>query len=148
AMRVSRYKPALRQFSASAFICVHLRFFSFRKSNYSAEINFIFCVLHNFEASAAQHGFGAGAIRYPPIGLVSSEVFFDAMHFWKTGLIEYFRFFKRIIAFEFVHFTAAALHRLEEHLLSRDVFADEIEREQWMAQVIKNAHENYEVEFL
>src|SRR5690606_38110625 len=105
-------------------------------------------VLHNFETGTTQHRFGAGAIWNPPIGLVSSEFLFDEMHFGKTGLLEDFRFFKRIIALEFVHFTAAALHRLEEHLVARYVFADEIKREQWMAQVIKNTHENHEVEFL
>jgi hypothetical protein len=40
------------------------------------------------------------------------------------------------------------LHRLEQHHVARDMFADQVEREQRMAQVVEHAHEDHEIELL
>ena len=41
---------------------------------------------------------------------------------------------------------AAALHRLEDQQVVRDVLVDQVEREQRMAQVVEHAHEEHDVE--
>src|SRR5690242_9441178 len=41
-------------------------------------------MLENFESSAPQHRFDAGAIWNPPIGRIARITFFDEKHFWKA----------------------------------------------------------------
>ncbi len=51
-----------------------------------------------------------------------------------------------VITLEACNGIRPALHALEEHLVADNVLVEEVERQQRMAQVIENAHEDDQVE--
>ena len=53
-----------------------------------------------------------------------------------------------VVVIEAGYSVAAALHRLKQHQIARNVFIDQVERQQRVTQVIQNSHEDHEVKSL
>src|SRR6185437_9277984 len=68
------------------------------------------------------------------------------MQLWKAAFEENAFLGELIIVVEVEHELRSSLHRLEQQQVLGDVLADEVEREQRVAEVVKHPHEDHEVE--
>src|SRR5438874_1574813 len=109
-----------------------------RQRSMPTEEHLGFRMIHNIESGAAQHRFHAGAIWNPPVGRIAAVTFFDQIHLWKTWPFEHVRFRKFIIVLEQLNRFASTLEGLKNEEIGRDVLVNQVEREQRMAQMIKN----------
>ncbi len=75
-----------------------------------ANKNFLLRVALDAKAGTAQHGFGASAIRDPPIGWILRVAIFDEVHFGEAGVVEDGALPKWIIRLNGRPGAAAALH--------------------------------------
>src|ERR1043166_2455403 len=66
----------------------------------------------------------------------------------ETGMIKNGRLRKRVIRVEPLHLGAPSHQRLKHENVLHHVFTKQVEREQRMKKVIKDAHEQHDVEFL
>src|SRR3954447_6481445 len=113
-----------------------------------AEIDLALGMGEDGKTSAAQHGFDAGAVRCPPVGGVIGIFVLDEMHLGIARTVEMVCGPKIIVLRDGVHPSVTSQHRLKQQLIADDVLTDQIEREQRMAEVIKHAHEDHEIELL
>src|SRR5205085_1775233 len=100
------------------------------------------------KTAGTQHRFYASAIRNPPVRGIASILLFDEIHARKLRLLENFGLPEIVVVLYHRHTPTAALHRLKNKTVTRHVFANKVEGQQWMAQVVKHPHEKNEVEFL
>src|SRR4051794_28157056 len=100
------------------------------------------------EAGTAQHGFGTGAIRYPPIGRIVGIAVLDEMQPGIVWPVEWLDVPEIVILGDWARRRTASLHRLEDEHVSCDVLVDEVEGKQRMTQVIENAEKEDDVESL
>lgn len=112
----------------------------------AADKNFALRHAFDLETGAAQHGFGASAIRNPPICRIVRIALLHKMHFRETGTIEHISLPERVVFNESRHGTAATQHRLKYEPVVCGALTQQVEREQWMAQMIKDAHEDNKIE--
>jgi hypothetical protein len=112
----------------------------------TAEIDLIFRLGLDTKAGGAKHGFDASPIGNPPVGLVVGVAVLDEVHLGVAGLVEGRRSVEVVVRLGTYDVAAAALHTLEEHQVSGYVFMDEVESEEGVAEVIKDTHEDDEVE--
>jgi len=70
----------------------------------------------------------------------------DEMHLRIARVVEMGRRPEVIIAFDRIHLIGSAEHGLEQQQVARDMFVDEVDRQQGMSQMIKHAHEDHEIE--
>ena len=75
--------------------------------------NLLLGVFQYFESGAAQHGLGAGAIGYPPVGGIGGITFLDEIGLRESLLLENVCFPKGVILRQRLDLFAASLHRLK-----------------------------------
>jgi hypothetical protein len=112
----------------------------------AAEIDLVLRPGFDTKAGGAKHGFDAGSIGDPPVGLVVGVAVLDEVHLGIAGLVEGSRGVEVVIRFGTYDVAAAALHTLEEHQVSGYVLMDQVKSEERVAEVIKDTHEDDEVE--
>jgi hypothetical protein len=112
----------------------------------AAEIDLVFRLGLDTKAGGAKHGFDASSVGNPPVGLVVGVAVLDEVHLGVAGLVEGSRGVKVVVGLGTYDVAAAALHTLEEHQVSGYVLMDEVESEEGMAEVIKNTHEDDQIE--
>src|SRR5436190_23731710 len=101
-------------------------------------MNFLFVMLENLKSGAAQHCFRAGLVWNPPVGWVRGILFLNEEHSGKTFMLKNGCLPERVILRQMFHLFTAALHRLKNQQISCHVLMNEVERKQWMAEVIKH----------
>src|SRR4051794_15542818 len=94
-----------------------------------------------FEAGAAQHCLDTGPVGYPPVGRVVRVALLDEVKLGKCRIIEQILPPEMIVGLKRSHLAAAALHGLEHQQIVNDVLTDEIQRQQWVAQMVEHPHE-------
>ena len=103
-------------------------------------------MIENIESGATEHGFHGRAIRDPPVRGITGEPFFNEREFWKIRPIEHVRFPKLIIVGDRFDHITSTLKRLKNQKIASDMLVNEIKREQWVAQMIKDSQEQNEIE--
>src|SRR5437867_2764701 len=109
-----------------------------------ANEDFLLGTVDDLETGAAQHGFRAGAVRDPPVGVIARIRMLNEKHPGKRGPIEDFAIGERVVLFERLDFEAAAKQGLKDHRVLDYVLLKQIQRQQGVPQVIENAHEQHQ----
>src|SRR5689334_18229260 len=113
---------------------------------HATEIDLFLRVLKDREAGTAEHRLDRRPVRNPPVRLVLRVAVLDEMHSREKRLLENFGVGDWVILLQRLYFTASTQHRLEDEEIARDVLADEVERQERMAEVVEDAHEQHDVE--
>src|SRR5579883_746590 len=100
------------------------------------------------ESRAAQHGLNTSLIGEPPVCWIARIGVLDEIHAWAAWILEYRRVLEAVVFGHGRDCCGATLQRLEKEQVFCDMFVDEVEGEQRMAQMIEDAHEDDEVELL
>ena len=90
--------------------------------------------------AAEQAALGAHQLVQSPLYWCSMKCSFGYPASLKCALLV-----ESIICSNRRHIIYPTLHRLKKQKIARDVFMDQVKSEQWMAQMIENAHEDYEI---
>src|SRR5689334_2501498 len=120
----------------------------FRDGSDAADVDLLLRALEDREAGAAQQRLDGRAVRDPPVRLILRIAFLDEMQAREEALLEDRRLRDRVVLGDRSDLAAAAQHRLEDEEVPRGMLADEIEREQRIAQMVEDAHEENDVEAL
>src|SRR5207248_953199 len=91
---------------------------------------------------------GAGGMGHPPVCRIAGVTVLDEMQLREFGPVEHILLPKTVIPSHLAHLGTSALHGLKNQKIARGVFAYEVQREQRMAQVIKHAKKENDVECL
>ena len=116
-----------------------------RRGVRAADKHLLLRIAVDHKTGAAQHRHRASPVRHPPIGVVAGIAALDEMQLWKARPVENGSFGERVVLFERLLARIAALHRLTDEQIFGDVFADQIERQQRMAQVVEHPEEQDDV---
>src|SRR4051812_21941351 len=100
------------------------------------------------EPGAAQHRFGAGGVRDPPVAGVAGVALLDEVQPGPGRVVEGRAIGEGIVGRPGHLRGAAAQHRLEYEAAPHRVLPQQVEGEQRIAQVIEDAHEQHQIEFL
>ena len=98
------------------------------------------------EAGTAQHGFRARAVGNPPVGRVVRVLVLDEVHHRVAWRVELLLLPELIVPRDLPRLGGAAQHRLEYEHVADDVLVENVQREERVAEVIEDAHEEHEIE--
>ncbi|EGE59441.1 hypothetical protein RHECNPAF_2190035 [Rhizobium etli CNPAF512] len=112
----------------------------------ATKINLALGICLQHKSGASQHGFDRCLVRDEPVGRIGRIALFDEEQRRVVPPVENVPFRKFIVILKRGNPLLAPLQTLEQHEIANHVFVEQIKCQQRMAQVVKDTHEEHEIE--